>query len=27
MPDLYEALSHVLNQNPITKTKLLKAEI
>ena len=27
MPDLYEALSHVLNQNPITKTKLLKSEL
>ena len=27
MPDLYEALSYVLNQNPITKTKLLKSEI
>ncbi len=27
MPDLYEAISHVLNQNPITKTKLLKSEL
>lgn len=26
MPDLYEALSHVLNQDPITKTKLIKPE-
>ena len=26
MPDLYDALSHVLNQDPITKTKLLKPE-
>ena len=26
MPDLYEALSHVLNQDPVTKTKLLKPE-
>ncbi|MGZ8518480.1 MAG: zinc-dependent peptidase [Chitinophagaceae bacterium] len=26
MPDLYEALSNVLNQDPITKTKLLKPE-
>ena len=25
--DLYEALSHVLNQNPITKTKLIKSEL
>ena len=24
MPDLYEALSHVLNQDPVSKTKLLK---
>ena len=27
MPDLYEALSHVLNQDPKTKTKLLKSEL
>jgi len=27
MPDLYEALSRVLNQDPATKTKLLKAEL
>ena len=27
MPDLYEALSHVLNQDPVTKTKLLKSEL
>ena len=26
MPDLYEALSHVLNQDPVSKTKLLKPE-
>lgn len=26
MPDLYEALRHVLNQDPITKTKLIKPE-
>jgi Mlc titration factor MtfA (ptsG expression regulator) len=26
MPDLYNALSHVLNQDPITKTKLLKPD-
>ncbi len=26
MPDLYEALSHVLNQDPVTKNKLLKPE-
>ena len=26
MPDLYEALSHVLNQDPLTKTKLLNSE-
>ena len=24
MPDLYDALSHVLNQDPVSKTKLLK---
>lgn len=27
MPDLYEALSRVLNQDPSTKTKLLKSEL
>ena len=26
IPDLYEALSHVLNQDPVTKTKLLNFE-
>jgi Mlc titration factor MtfA (ptsG expression regulator) len=26
MPDLYDALSHVLNQDPVTKTKLLITE-
>jgi Mlc titration factor MtfA (ptsG expression regulator) len=26
MPDLYEALSNVLNQDPVTKNKLLKPE-
>ncbi len=26
MPDLYEALKHVLNQDPLTKKKLLKSE-
>jgi Mlc titration factor MtfA (ptsG expression regulator) len=27
MPELYEALSRVLNQDPITKTKILKSEL
>jgi Mlc titration factor MtfA (ptsG expression regulator) len=27
MPDLYEALSRVLNQDPSTKAKLLKSEL
>ena len=27
MPDLYEALSYVLNQNPVTKAKLINSDI